>query len=48
MDIILNLQSSFNTDLDLNTINLKIEIDLGEKQKLRNFFLGNKIFKDKS
>ena len=30
-----NLQSSFNTDLDLNTINLKIEIDLGEKAKIK-------------
>ena len=43
-----NLQSSFNTDLDLNTINLKIEIDLGEKAKIKKIsFLGNKIFKDK-
>ena len=43
-----NLQSSCNTDLDLNTINLKIEIDLGEKAKIKKIsFLGNKIFKDK-
>ncbi len=42
------IKSSFNADLGLNTINLKIDIDLGQKAKIKKIsFLGNKVFKDK-
>jgi len=38
---------SDNND-DLNTINLKLEIDLGVKSKIKNIsFIGNKVFKEK-
>ncbi len=39
---------SFDKNLDLNSLKLKIEIDLGDKAKVKNIsFIGNKIFKDK-
>ena len=42
------IKTSFNKNSDLNTISLKIEIDLGEKAKIKNIsFIGNKVFKDK-
>ena len=42
------ISSSKNINSDLNTINLRINIDLGEKAKIKKIiFLGEKIFKDK-
>ncbi len=39
---------SFDKNTDLNSLKLKIEIDLGEKAKVKNIsFIGNKVFKDK-
>ena len=39
---------SFDKNADLNSLKLKIEIDLGEKAKVKNIsFIGNKVFKDK-
>ena len=43
-----DIKTSFNKNSELNTINLKIEINLGEKAKIENIsFIGNKVFKDK-
>ena len=43
-----NVNVSFDKNEDLNSLKLKIEIDLGEKAKVKNIsFLGNKVFKDK-
>ncbi len=43
-----NISTSKNLDPKLNTINLKINIELGEKAKIKKIiFLGEKIFKDK-
>ncbi len=42
------ISSSKNINSDLNTINLRINIDLGEKAKIKKIiFLGEKIFKEK-
>ena len=42
------ISSSKNINNDLNTIDLKINIDLGEKAKIKKIiFLGEKIFKEK-
>ena len=42
------ISSSKNLDTDLNTIDLKIDIKLGEKAKIKKIvFLGEKIFKEK-
>ena len=39
---------SFDKNADLNSLKLKIEIDLGEKAKVKNISsIGNKVFKDK-
>ena len=43
-----DIKTSFNKNSELNTINLKIEINLGKKAKIENIsFIGNKVFKDK-
>ena len=43
-----NITSSKNLNDELNTIDLKIDIELGEKAKIKKIvFLGEKIFKDK-
>ena len=43
-----NITSSKSLDEELNTIDLKIDVELGEKAKIKKiFFLGEKIFKDK-
>ena len=42
------ISSSKNLDTDLNTIDLKIDIKLGEKAKIKKIvFLGEKVFKEK-
>ncbi len=42
------ISSSKNINDELNTVDLKINIDLGEKAKIKKIiFLGDKIFKDK-
>ncbi len=42
------ISSSKNLDTDLNTIDLKIDINLGEKAKIKKIvFLGEKVFKEK-
>ena len=42
------ISSSKNINNDLNTIDLKINIDLGEKAKIKKIiFFGEKIFKEK-
>ena len=43
-----NINASYEKNDKLNSINLNIEIDLGEKAKIKNIsFLGDKVFKDK-
>ena len=43
-----NITSSKNLNKELNSIDLKIDIQLGEKAKIKNIvFLGDKVFKDK-
>ena len=43
-----NITSSKNVNEDLNSVDLKINIDLGEKAKIKKIiFLGDKVFKDK-
>ena len=43
-----NITSSKNLNKDLNSVDLKIDIQLGEKAKIKKIvFLGDKIFKDK-
>jgi len=43
-----SIKTSYSKNDELNSIKLKIEIDLGEKAKIKKIsFLGNKIFKDK-
>ena len=43
-----NITSSKSLDDELNTIDLKIDVELGEKAKIKKIiFLGEKIFKDK-
>ena len=43
-----NVNTSFDINEELNSISLNIDIDLGEKAKIKNItFLGNKVFKDK-
>ena len=43
-----DISSSKNINDELNTIDLKIDIELGEKAKIKKIiFLGDKIFKDK-
>ena len=43
-----NITSSKNVNKDLNSVDLKINIDLGEKAKIKKIiFLGDKVFKDK-
>ena len=42
------ITSSKNLDDELNTINLKIDVELGEKAKIKKIvFLGEKVFKEK-
>ena len=42
------ISSSKNVDETLNTLNLKIDVELGEKAKIKKIvFLGEKIFKEK-
>ncbi len=42
------IKTSFSKNEDLNSINLKIEVELGEKAKIKNIsFIGNKVIKDK-
>ena len=47
MDIILQNIKLKSINDNLNTIDLKIDIDLGEKAKIKKLFLGEKIFKEK-
>lgn len=43
-----NITSSRNLNEELNSVDLKIDIDLGEKAKIKKvIFLGDKVFKDK-
>ena len=43
-----NITSSKNVNKELNSVDLKINIDLGEKAKIKKIiFLGDKVFKDK-
>ena len=43
-----NITSSKSVNEDLNSVDLKINIDLGEKAKIKKIiFLGDKVFKDK-
>ena len=43
-----NITSSKNTNEELNSVDLKINIELGEKAKIKKIiFLGDKVFKDK-
>jgi outer membrane protein insertion porin family len=43
------ISTNLNFDKELNTVNLIINIDLGNKAKIRKIkFIGNKIFKDKT
>ena len=43
-----NITSSRNLNEELNSVDLKINIDLGEKAKIKKIiFLGEKVFKDK-
>jgi len=43
-----NITSSKNVNKELNSVDLKINIDLGEKAKIKKIvFLGEKVFKDK-
>jgi outer membrane protein insertion porin family len=43
-----NINVYSDKDDDLNTINLKIEIDLGTKSRIKNLsFIGDKVFKEK-
>ncbi len=43
-----DISSSKNLDNELNTIDLKIDIELGEKAKIKKIlFLGEKVFKEK-
>ena len=43
-----NITSSKNLNKELNSIDLKIDIQLGEKAKIKKIvFLGDKVFKDK-
>ena len=42
------VDTSFSKDNELNSIRLKINIDLGEKAKIKKIsFIGNKIYKDR-
>ena len=42
------INTSYDKDEELNSISLNIDIELGEKAKIKNIsFLGNKVFKDK-
>ena len=42
------ISSSKSINSDLNTIDLRINIDLGEKAKIKKItFIGNKVFKDR-
>ena len=43
-----NITTSKNLDNELNTIDLKIDVELGEKAKIKKIvFLGEKVFKEK-
>ncbi len=43
-----NIKTSLDINDNLNTVNLKIDIDLGNKAKIKKInFIGDKIFKDK-
>ena len=43
-----NIKSNFTKNNDLNSVKLNINIDLGEKARIKNIsFVGNKVFKDK-
>ena len=43
-----NITTSKNIDNELNTIDLKIDVELGEKAKIKKIvFLGEKVFKEK-
>ncbi len=43
-----SIKSNFSKNEDLNSVKLNIDIDLGEKARIKNIsFIGNKVFKDK-